>query len=244
MMPLVISKGTKYGRLTTIKETAKEITVSGRFFRRFDCKCECGNKINTRLQDLQSGRTKSCGCLQRENAAKAKTTHGLRNHPIRSVHKNMVQRCYNSNDKRYPRYGGRGIRICKEWRGENGVGNFAAWAFKNGYEQGLQIDRKNNDKGYYPKNCRFVTNKFNCLNQTKTIMCDIGEKQISFKLFWEKYNENVNFATARNRFLNMGMSPMDAVTLPLIRIRRKHKNNNRFWFNRKHRIILNSPDLA
>ena len=64
-------------------------------------------------------------------------------------------RCYNPNNLRYPLYGGRGVRMCDEWL--MSYESFARWAYANGYETGLSLDRIDNDKGYSPDNCRFVT---------------------------------------------------------------------------------------
>ena len=72
----------------------------------------------------------------------------------------MISRCYNKNNKRYDSYGGRGINICDEWLDKtNGFINFYKWSIENGYEEGLSIDRINNDYGYYPENCRWTDRK-------------------------------------------------------------------------------------
>ncbi|MHA1692205.1 MAG: hypothetical protein ACTSU7_11305 [Candidatus Heimdallarchaeaceae archaeon] len=67
----------------------------------------------------------------------------------------MKTRCYNPNFLRYDRYGGRGITICQEWLDDRN--KFIAWAKENGYKPKLSIDRKDNNKGYSPSNCRFIT---------------------------------------------------------------------------------------
>lgn len=84
---------------------------------------------------------------------------------LRSVLANMKSRCYNRKIPEYHRYGGRGIKICKEWR--ESASSFVAWAVQNGYQEGLTIDRINNDSGYEPDNCRWVTNKENVRNSSK-----------------------------------------------------------------------------
>lgn len=90
----------------------------------------------------------------------------------------MIQRTTNCNRTEYGDYGGRGIKVCEEWR--NSFEAFEQWATAHGYEENLTIDRINNNEGYCPNNCRWVTgkeqgrNKRNnrCLTyngQTKTI---------------------------------------------------------------------------
>ena len=75
----------------------------------------------------------------------------------------MKQRCYRESHKNYHLYGGRGIRVCKEWR--ESFDAFLDWAKRNGYRSGLQIDRIDNEKGYCPENCRFVTPAENARNK-------------------------------------------------------------------------------
>lgn len=89
--------------------------------------------------------------------------HGLSKHPLYSVWEYMKARCYNKNTIRYNNYGGRGIRICDEWR--NIPKAFIEWGLSNGWQKGLQIDRIDNDGNYEPSNCRFVTNRKNNLNK-------------------------------------------------------------------------------
>ena len=66
------------------------------------------------------------------------------------------------------RYGGRGIKICPEWDHPKGHVAFISWALANGWAEGLQIDRADNNGGYSPENCRFVTLKENLKNREVT----------------------------------------------------------------------------
>lgn len=75
----------------------------------------------------------------------------------------MKGRCHDEHHHHYPQYGGRGIRVCEEWK--RSFDSFRAWAARNGYQSGLQIDRIDNDKGYCPANCRFVTSQENQRNK-------------------------------------------------------------------------------
>lgn len=87
-------------------------------------------------------------------------------HSAHRVWKTMMTRCYNPNNISYQWYGGRGIRVCDEWR--NSSRAFVAWAIKAGYRPGLELDRLNNEGPYSPRNCRFVTRRENNLNTRRT----------------------------------------------------------------------------
>lgn len=77
----------------------------------------------------------------------------------------MKQRCCNPNHHKYPRYGGRGIKVCEEWMTIQG---FIKWAYENGWKQGLSIDRINNDGDYCPENCRWISVSENSRNKRTT----------------------------------------------------------------------------
>ena len=73
---------------------------------------------------------------------------------LRCIHDHMKQRCSNKNNTVYHCYGGRGIKVCKEWQEYL---PFKKWSLENGYKDNLQIDRINNDGDYAPDNCRWIT---------------------------------------------------------------------------------------
>jgi hypothetical protein len=90
--------------------------------------------------------------------------HGMANTHIYAVWMNMKARCNNPNGKDYRYYGGRGIRVCDEW---GDFVNFKKWADENGYDQSLEIDRKDNNGDYSPANCRFITHAINSRNRSR-----------------------------------------------------------------------------
>jgi hypothetical protein len=75
----------------------------------------------------------------------------------------MRQRCLSPRDHRWGDYGGRGIQICAEWQSDFRA--FRDWALSHGYEDGLQLDRINNDGNYEPDNCRWVSRVTNMRNR-------------------------------------------------------------------------------
>ena len=83
----------------------------------------------------------------------------------------MRQRCEKPNSSGYKKYGAKGIRVCKEW---STFENFGDWAFSNGYNETLTLDRINPTGNYEPKNCRWVTQKVQQNNRTNNIhiTCD------------------------------------------------------------------------
>ena len=93
--------------------------------------------------------------------------HGLfhDNQKLFNLWQTMKSRCENPNREKYKDYGERGIRVCNEWKDAS---NFVLWALENGYKDGLQLDRIDNNGNYCPENCRFVTPKENSRNRRNT----------------------------------------------------------------------------
>lgn len=82
----------------------------------------------------------------------------------------MKQRCQNPRCRVYHNYGARGITVCEEWQKFE---PFCEWALENGYQKGLDLDRRDNDGNYSPDNCRWITRRENVNNRRNTIMIDV-----------------------------------------------------------------------
>ena len=98
--------------------------------------------------------------------------HGHSNSRLYRIYNNMKSRCYRKYAKEFENYGGRGIRVCNEWLGEDGFINFYNWAYSHGYSEELTIDRINNDGNYEPDNCRWVTMMVQNSNSRHTHMLE------------------------------------------------------------------------
>ena len=160
--------GQRFGRLTVVERSPRKDSHASWWI----CKCDCGNTKEVRRACLVKGETKSCGCLNSElskkRMTKNMTKHGYYGTRLYRIWHQMKDRCYNRNAKHYSDYGGRGIRICDEW-----VDNpkaFIEWSLSHGYSDELTIDRTDNDKGYSPDNCRWVTGAKQQTNKRNNVM--------------------------------------------------------------------------
>lgn len=121
----------------------------------------CGNEKIMIGTEVKNGYSKSCGCLNKVSHSKK---HGMTGTLIYNKWKGMKQRCYNSNYDFYSAYGGRGIKVCDEWKDD----------FMQFYKdmgdvpfEGAELDRINNDDDYKPSNCRWVSHEENSNNRRK-----------------------------------------------------------------------------
>ena len=156
--------GDRIGRLEILDLRRTKIKGRHRTFAK--CKCDCGSIKEIRLDTL--GKVKSCGCL---NLEPKHITHGETGTRLYQLWASMKDRCKNPNGKGYHHYGGRGITYCEEW--EEYI-PFRDWALSVGYEEGLELDRIDNNGNYEPSNCRWTTRKEQCLNTRRN-------KYITFK---------------------------------------------------------------
>lgn len=159
-----ITAGDKFGRLTALRCAGRNKWHD----QLWECECECGKVKTVAAGKLKSGHTRSCGCLALDMRAKQLETHGITTGGkprTFTIWSGMKARCLNPKSVSYPNYGGRGVGICAEWLEFKA---FHEWAVSNGYADGLQLDRIDNDGNYCPDNCRWVTRSENQRNTRRT----------------------------------------------------------------------------
>jgi hypothetical protein len=126
-------------------------------------KCpNCGELREVELINWERRKTDLC---RKCYVSTKMTRHGLSNHKLHNVWRNMKDRCSNPNRNAYPDYGGRGISVCEIWKSD--FKSFFDWAMENGYQEGLELDRINNNGNYEPENCRWITHAENMQNRVR-----------------------------------------------------------------------------
>ena len=208
--------GQRFGRLTVLYRTTDYVQPNGSRRPRWRCKCDCGTELDVIASNLKRGSTRSCGCLQKEELSKRRTSHGgwANNEKLYGVWHGMKKRCYCVTDQHYKDYGERGITVCDLWKEDYAA--FREWALSNGYKEGLSIDRINVDDGYSPDNCRWVTakvqqsNRRSCIyvtynGETKTLKGWSLDTGIPYATLVQRYN----CGWETSRMLNPQKRPTD-----------------------------------
>jgi hypothetical protein len=126
------------------------------------CRCDCGTVRDVIIKNLKSGVSSSCGCERNRKTTERNTKHGKRFTKVWRVWQDMKARCYNKNRRQYCNYGGRGIKVCDEWRNSF----IAFYEYIGDVPKGKTLDRIDNNGNYEPGNVRWATPKEQCQNKT------------------------------------------------------------------------------
>ena len=198
--------GEKIGQFTYVIEAPVIILPSGQKPRRIFCKCECGNIINSLLSHISNSKTKTCG-----ECKSSKLDKNENKSPLYGTWRAMRNRCSPSYFQRKYYYD-KGISVFGEW---NLYSNFKKWALLNGYKNGLQIDRINNSLGYYPKNCRFVTQEVNLSNRDITKKVIYNGKLIPLMTLLHSKKIDISQYNTITRRIKRGWNVEQAVDIPI-----------------------------
>lgn len=168
------------------------------------CLCDCGGEKIASRPDLLAGRVISCGCRQ------GSPTHRHTKTPGYHSYRSMVERCTNPQSKDYPRYGARGIRVCARWlRGDGSKAGIECFFDDMGQmpSAGHSVDRKNNNLGYEPTNCRWATAAEQARNTRRNYFSDGRDVAAFLK------ERGIKYGTFRQRVAS-GWSVSEASTVP------------------------------
>lgn len=204
--------GRVFGRLTVTAASSQ----SGSWV----CLCECGTERSSVAgTNLRNGRSRSCGCLMRENSAAIlrRTTqkraqslvrhgHAGRGRKTRAYHvwRGMKNRCCNPNNPRFADYGGRGIEVCARWMA------FEPFLEDMGEPTPHEsIDRIDNDRGYEPGNCRWATTTQQARNTRVSRMLTVQGETLSMADWADRYGVT---SAAVSKRMRRGWSVEEAVT--------------------------------
>lgn len=172
-------------------------------------KCKCGEEFKAHTGSVKDGLTTSCGCYQKQQVRIASKTHGLSSHKIYDVWVAMNARCNNKNHPSYKDYGDRGIKVCERWQN---VANFIEDMYPT-FEEGLTLDRRDNDGDYEPSNCRWTTNEVQTSN-TRIIKSTntSGYRGVTFHKRAKRWVASISVAY-KQKYLGLFDTPMEAATV-------------------------------
>lgn len=216
ILPLV-SIGARFGRWVVLSDAPARVyknhaKKSPSEHRRWLCRCDCGTERDVAELSLRNGRSISCGCFNLEASVDANVRHGEtlggKRSPEYKAWQAMLDRCRNPRNKRFDRYGGRGISVCERWQSFE---NFLADMGRRP-TNGHSLDRIDNDSGYSPENCRWAVAHEQMTNRSVTHFVEIGDENVPLATLAKRHGIPAN--TLRFRILN-GWPLQEALTKPV-----------------------------
>ena len=192
----------RFGKLTVVGRSSKYLNQKVYWH----CKCDCGNEVDVIGSLLVNGRSKTCGCSH-------VTQGGFGKSRLYEVWFAMMSRCTKPENKHYSNYGGRGIKVCDEWKD---FLKFKEWADKTGYDETAPrgqytIDRVDNNGNYCPENCQWKTMLEQANNKRNTRMIEYNGEKKSI-LEWSK-STGLSTSLIKSRY-DRGWTPEEIFTIP------------------------------
>lgn len=201
--------GMRFNKLTVIERAENPNKNPKDLHAYWKCLCECGKYHIARSSELKNGHIQSCGCYAIERS----TTHGMRDTRLYTIWCNMKARCYNSKNRHYKTYGGRGIEVSPLWKD-----NFQAFyeyvsKLPHFGEKGYTINRIDNDLNYEPGNIEWANAYKQSNNRTFNHKITYKEKTQNISQ-WAK-ELKINPSTLYNRILTHKWSIEKALETPV-----------------------------
>ncbi len=197
--------GGRYGRWLVLSSEP----IKREKYLYFKLRCECGVEKEVEKNNFMKGKSVSCGCYNVEVTKITNKTHGMSKLPIYAIWNMMVQRCHVPTYRLYADYGGRGIKVCDEWR-----------TFENFYRdmgdppfEGASLERERNEKGYSKDNCRWATRIEQNRNKRNNHRYEYNGESLLLIEWAER--TGINHATLSSRVNQYGWSIEKALTTPV-----------------------------
>lgn len=215
-MPKIKNKvGMKFGKLTVLSLEGRK---SGRTY--WNCICDCGETTTARGDKMITGERVSCGCIEKQNKLTlylkssggrrsggsrcGNAKHNMTNTRFYRIWKGMKARCLNANNKDYPNYGGKGIKVYESWvtfeKFKNDMYDSYVEHVRLYGEKDTTLDRIDTLGNYEPDNCRWATQLEQQQNRTNNKLVYFKEKEYIASDLARKYNiKPVTFFNRLNR---------------------------------------------
>lgn len=210
--------GQVFGRLTVVSLGTPYVSPKGTKYRRWLCKCECGNTTEVRPYALKQGSTTSCGCVHKEVSAKNATTHGLGTSGyLYRAWCEMKQRCYNPNKSNCEHYKTKGIIVSPLWINDYQAFHNYVEANLGERPEGYSLDRINNNGNYEPGNIRWASKATQRQNQSDHKKLpknnSSGTKGVYYRASKDRYEVYFNHSKTDKEYLGSSKSYEEAVAI-------------------------------
>lgn len=191
--------GRRVGKLeiTGVNNRRTRITEGGKVKYRiiYDAKCDCGRM--TTVDSNKLSKRKHCAACQQDiiEAARAQKKpkrprsagHGSAGHELSSVWHDMIRRCHDQKSRKYPIYGGRGIKVCARWRD-----SFLDFVADMGPRpEGMTLDRRDNDGDYEPGNCRWAPPEVQRNNKRTSLRYNWNDEALTLTEWADRWSIDV-----------------------------------------------------
>lgn len=178
--------GQTFGKLLLLHKTARpaQSTSTHSFYL---AKClACNSLVTVSGNNAKKNRVGCSSCRYEYAGSKAprRTKHGMARAPEYWTYHSMLKRCHNPKSAAYYLYGARGISVCERWRESFD----AFYADMGAKPEGSSLERIDNEKGYFPENCRWATPKEQANNRRTTKSFLFNGRSYTTPEFAKEYN--------------------------------------------------------
>lgn len=217
--------GETFGQLTVLKKGKGHISQCGKKTATWICECSCGNTTEKIGNNLRRGHVRSCGCISGQMRVESSGSHGKTNHYLHKTWSGIKTRCFNSRDKSYKHYGGRGITMFEGW-----IDNFQAfyeYIINNLGERPNKhtLDRIDVEGNYEPGNIRWATSTIQSINRRRTSTKVSGRIGVNWCKRSNKWKVHISI---KNQYIHLGYfdNKEDAIATRLAAEIKHHNINN------------------